>query len=149
MKISAVYSVPGKPDSIFSTVTDPLALKECIPGCERLEIIGEGEFEAVLKVGIAGLKGTYQGKAGLSDLNPPQSFSLAFEGKGGPGFVRGNAVFSLTETGGATQIQCVADVQVGGAIVAVGSRLVQAAARKMMDEFIKCLTERLDRTDTE
>jgi carbon monoxide dehydrogenase subunit G len=90
------------------------------------------------------LTGTYHGKAAVHDKNPPDSLTLAFEGKGGPAFVRGTAAIRLHANGDETTIDCDADVKVGGVIAAVGSRLIEAAARKLSADFFQHLTAALD-----
>ena len=131
--------VPGARDRVFAALVDPEVLRLSIPGCEQFTATGEDTYEARLKIGVAGLKGTYTGRAELGDQRPPESFTLAFEGKGGPGFVRGDAAIRLTEEGAATRVDCDADVQVGGLIAAVGSRLIEATARKLTADFFQHL----------
>jgi uncharacterized protein len=92
---------------------------------------------------VAGLKGTYTGTAEIRDKQPPDSLRLSFAGKGGPGFVRGSAAVRLAADGAATRIACDVDVQVGGLIAAVGSRLVEAAARKLADDFFANLAREI------
>jgi carbon monoxide dehydrogenase subunit G len=94
-----------------------------------------------LKIGVAGLKGTYTGRAEIRERRPPDSLTLAFDGKGGPGFIRGSAAITLTDEGASTRVTCEADVQVGGVIAAVGSRLIEATARKLTDDFFRQLTD--------
>jgi carbon monoxide dehydrogenase subunit G len=137
MKLSATFSIPASRDKIFSALIDPAVLQRCIDGCERMEKTGADTYNAHLKIGLAGLKGSYIGKVQLQDLQPPQSFTLIMEGKGGPGFVKGTARITLVEEGSQTQLSCAADAQVGGLIAAIGSRLIEAAARRMMDEFFR------------
>ena len=91
------------------------------------------------QVGVAGLKGTYSGRAEVRDKRPPESLALVFDGKGAPGFVRGTATVRLARAGDGTRVTSNAEVQVGGLIAAVGSRLVDAAARKLAAEFFQQL----------
>src|SRR5216684_7035638 len=130
MKIRITSIIPAPPARVFAALVDPGVLQRCIPGCESLTAAGPDAYEATLKIGVAGLKGTYTGKAAIRDRRPPESLTLGFEGKGGPGFVRGSAAITLSAEGegSATRVACEADVQVGGLIAAVGSRLVEAAA---------------------
>ena len=114
--------------------------------CESLIETAPDEYQATLKIGIAGLKGTYTGKAVIRDRRPPEALTLAVEGKGGPGFVRGSAAIALTPDGESTRVACDADVQVGGLIAAVGSRLVEAAAKKLADDFFRQLSTSLQHT---
>lgn len=149
MKLTLTSLVPADRARVFAALVDPATLQHCIPGCESLIAAGPDAFAATLKIGLAGLKGTYRGKAAIRDQQPPASLTLTFEGKGGPGFVRGSAAIALSADKDATRIACEADVQVGGPIAAVGSRLVDAAAKKLADDFFRQLSTILeDRADS-
>ena len=128
-------------DKAFALITDPTVLQRCIAGCEKMELTSEDTYDAHLKIGIAGLKGSYVGKVQLKDKRVPDSYTLLMEGKGGPGFVKGTAYLQLSDKGTQTEIRCDADAQVGGMIAAIGSRLVEAIAKKMMDDFFKKIAE--------
>ena len=136
MKPSAVHRLSAPREKVYAALIDPEVLKKCIQGCEEMKASGEGMYDTRLKVGLAGMKGVYTGKLQLKDREPPEAFTLVVEGKGTSGFVRGTARMTLVE-GIGTQITCEAEGQVGGMIIAVGSRLVEAAAKKMMDDFFK------------
>jgi uncharacterized protein len=120
-------------------------LQRAIPGCEELVETGPDAYQARLKIGVAGLKGTYSGTAAIRERRAPESLVIAFDGKGSPGFVRGTAELHLLPDGdaGRTRIDCNSDVQVGGLIAAVGSRLIEAAAKKLTDDFFRRLTEQI------
>ena len=139
MKLSTSFAIALPPDRVYAALVDPALLQRCIPGCEELKSIGPDMFEARLRVGVAGLKGTYTGKATLRDQRPPESFTLTFDGKGTGGFVRGTANIRLTPEPPATRVSSDVDLQVGGLIAAVGSRLIDSAARKLADEFFQHL----------
>lgn len=141
MKISTSVVVPVIRERVFAALVDPETLRRAIPGCEELKAVGEDVYEARLKIGVAGLKGTYTGRAEIRERRPPDSLTLAFDGKGGPGFVRGAAAVTLTDADGSTRVACDADVQVGGVIAAVGSRLIEATARKLTAVFFRQLTD--------
>ena len=128
---------------MFAALVNPEILRRAIPGCEALTATGPDTYEALLKVGVAGLKGTYKGSVTLKEQQPPDSFKLTFDGKGGPGFVRGTAAVRLGNDGSNTRVDCVADVQVGGLIAAVGSRLIEAATRKLADDFFRQLASEI------
>jgi carbon monoxide dehydrogenase subunit G len=140
MKITVATMIPAPRDRVFTALIDPDVLRRCIPGCVSLAPAGSDAYEATLKIGVAGLKGTYAGKAAIRDQHPPASLTLGFEGKGGPGFVRGSAAIALAEEGDGTRMTAEADVQVGGLIAAVGSRLVVAASKKLADDFFRSLS---------
>ena len=149
MKLKVFGLVPADPDRVFAALVNPKVLQRAIPGCDSLTPVAADSpdtYAATLKVGVAGLKGTYMGKAAIREQHPPDALTLSFEGKGGPGFVRGSAVIALTAEAGATRIAADADVQVGGVIASVGSRLVEAAAKKMADDFFRRLAVELSDT---
>jgi carbon monoxide dehydrogenase subunit G len=143
MKLKISSLVPADRNRVFAALIDPDVLRRAIPGCESLTPAGSDTYEATLKVGVAGLKGTYTGRASIRDQRPPDALTLSFEGKGSPGFVRGSSVIALAGEDAATRVSCDADVQVGGLIAAVGSRLVEAAAKKLADDFFRQLAEQL------
>lgn len=103
--------------------------------------IGDDSYDVQLRIGIAAFKGNYGGQVKLQDQRPPESFTLLLEGRGGPGFVKGSAQLQLVEQGIQTQVNCAADMQVGGLIAALGSRLIEPAARKMIQEFFRRFNE--------
>ena len=139
MKFTAVYKVPAPREKVFTAITDPAVLQRCIEGCEKMVKTSEDSYDAHLKIGLAGMKGSYVGKVQLKEVKPPESYTLIISGKGGPGFVNGTAKISLVEKNGETELQCDADAQVGGLIAAIGSRLIEAAAKRMADDFFKKL----------
>lgn len=144
MKLSATYTLDAPRERVFAAITDPAVLQRVIDGCEKMVKTGEDSYDAHLKIGLGGIKGTYVGKIQLKDKHPPESYALVIEGKGAPGFVKGTARVQLTEQAGRTELRCEADAQVGGLIAAVGSRLIEATAKKMMDEFFRKFGEQLN-----
>ncbi|HEY2908304.1 MAG TPA: carbon monoxide dehydrogenase subunit G [Vicinamibacterales bacterium] len=143
MKVATTSRIHASRDAVFAALIDPAVLQRTIPGCESLVAVGEDDYEAVLKMGVAGLKGTYTGTAQIREKYPPESLRLSFAGKGSPGFVRGSAAVRLSEDDGFTVVASEADVQVGGLIAAVGSRLIEAAARKLSDDFFNQLAREI------
>jgi uncharacterized protein len=135
--------VPADRARVFGALVDPDVLQRTIPGCESLAATGPDEYRATITVALAGFKGSYGGTAAIVDRHPPDSLTLRFEGKGGPGFVRGSAAIALSPDGEATRVAGDVDVQVGGLIAAVGSRLVEAAAKKLADDFFRRLSSEL------
>jgi uncharacterized protein len=143
MKLAATYTFEAPPGKVFAALLDPAVLQKCIDGCERMEKTGEDSYDAHLKVGIASLKGSYVGKIRIEDKKPPESFALHVEGKGGPGWVKGKANIRISPKENGTELVCDSEGQVGGLIAAVGSRLVEAAGKKMSDEFFRKLREQI------
>ena len=92
MKLEGAYDVPAPREKVWDAFQDPEQLRQAIPGCEKLEATGPDEYKATMKVGVGGVKGTFEGKVCLSDKKPPESYKMAVEGSGGPGFIRGETV---------------------------------------------------------
>ena len=141
MKIEGSADIPAARDRVWAAFLDPETLAQVLPGCEKLEAIGENEYKATMKVGVAAIKGTFEGKVKLSELEPPHRYRMAVEGSGGPGFVRGNAAMQLSDVDGGTRVSYDADVQVGGLIASVGQRMQGGVTKMMLDQFFKRMTE--------
>jgi uncharacterized protein len=94
-----------------------------------------------MKVGVAAIKGTFEGKVRLFDLEPPNRYKMALEGSGGPGFVRGEASMELSDIEGGTRVSYSADVQVGGLIASVGQRMLGGVSKMMLEQFFTRMTD--------
>jgi hypothetical protein len=116
---------------------DPQVLAKAIPGCESLTEIGPDQFEAVMKVGVAAVKGTYKGKVSIKDKQPPSHYILSGEGSGGPGFMQGDMAIDLEESNGQTVLKYSTDAKVGGLIASIGQRMLGGVAKMMADQFFK------------
>jgi carbon monoxide dehydrogenase subunit G len=143
MKIEGSADIAAPRDRVWAAFLDPAVLAQALPGCEKLEAVGENEYKAIMKIGVAAIKGTFEGKVKLSDLEPPQRYRMAVEGSGGPGFVRGAAGMQLSDVDGGTRVSYDADVQVGGLIASVGQRMLGGVTKMMLDQFFSRMTELL------
>jgi uncharacterized protein len=143
MKLEGSHDIPAPRQKVWEAFLDPARLKKAIPGCEKLEAIGPDEYKATMKVGVGGVKGTFEGKVKLSDKKAPDSYRLAVEGSGGPGFVRGETVITLGDAEGGTRVAYTADVQVGGLIASVGQRMLGGVSKMMADKFFGKMAELL------
>jgi carbon monoxide dehydrogenase subunit G len=143
MKFSATYTFTAPQERVFEALVDPAILQKCIDGCEKMEKTGDDSYAAHLKIGVAGIKGTYIGKVRIADQKAPESFTLHAEGKGKPGWVKGSGMIQISLTDEGSELRCESEGQVGGVIAAVGSRLVEAAGKKMMNDFFRKLGQQL------
>jgi carbon monoxide dehydrogenase subunit G len=143
MKLEGSHDVAAPRQKVWDAFLDPARLKKAIPGCEKLEAVGPDEYKATMKIGVGGVKGTFEGKVRLADKKPPESYKLAVEGSGGPGFVRGETVISLSEIEGGTRVAYSADVQVGGLIASVGQRMLGGVSKMMADKFFGKMSDLL------
>jgi len=143
MKIEGSHDIAAPRQKVWDAFLDPERLRQAIPGCEKLEAIGSDEFRATMKIGVAAVKGTFEGKVRLSDKRPPDSYRMAVEGSGGPGFVRGETVITLSDIDGGTRVAYSADVQIGGLIAGVGQRMLGGVSKMMADQFFNRMSELL------
>lgn len=135
MKLAGTASLPAPPSEVWSLLTDPSRLSRLLPGCERLEPDGPDRFKAAVKFGIAAISGKYAGTVEFTEKKPPHSLVLKLDGKGLPGFVKGEGRIELTGNGSETEIAYTGEAQVGGLIASVGQRMLDAAARKIVQQF--------------
>jgi carbon monoxide dehydrogenase subunit G len=146
MKLAGQYSLPAPPVKVWELLTDPVRLAKLLPGCERLDPDGPDRFKAAVKFGIAAISGKYAGTIEFSEKKPPKSLRMKLSGKGIPGFVDGVGHIELAETEGHTELRYTGEAQVGGMIASVGQRMIEGAARKIMDQFFAAVTEELKKT---
>jgi carbon monoxide dehydrogenase subunit G len=143
MKIEGSHEIPAARPKVWDALLDPELLRQAMPGCEKLEAVGDGEYKATMKIGIAAVKGTFEGRVKLSDLNPPDSYHMTVEGSGAPGFIRGQTDIRLSDTDAGTKVTYVADVQVGGLIAGVGQRMLGGVSKMMADQFFNRMSQLL------
>lgn len=142
MDISGDFEIPASRQQVWEALNDPDVLAQCIPGCESIERQSDTELQAKMKAKFGPVKARFESRIQLSNLNPPQSYTISGEGKGGPaGFGKGSADVTLTESGGNTTLHYTATLQVGGKLAQVGSRLVGGVARKIADDFFNKFVE--------
>jgi uncharacterized protein len=141
VKIEGSSDIPAPRERVWAAFLDPAVLARALPGCEGLEAIGPGEYKAKVKIGVAAIKGSFEGKVRLFDQEPPNRYKMALEGSGGPGFVRGEAGMELSDADGGTRVTYSADVQVGGLIASVGQRMLGGVSKMMLDQFFTRMTE--------
>src|SRR2546429_9817877 len=114
MKLEGSYDVAAPRAKVWEAFLDPKQLRKAIPGCEKLEALGPDEFKATLKIGVAAVKGTFEGKVRLADKKPPESYRLVAEGSGGPGFATAAPLLPPPQTPGGTPVSFTAAVEMGG-----------------------------------
>jgi len=119
-------------------------LKACVPGCESITLLADNVYEVLMVARVGPVAAKFKGKLTLSFINPPDSYSLSFEGQGGAaGFAKGSAQVSLAQEGKQTRLSYDVKANVGGKLAQIGSRLVDAAARKVADDFFKNFNQKV------
>ena len=138
MELSQRVEIPLAVVQVWQSLNDPVILKQCLPGCEVFESISDSEFNITLQARVGPVKARFKGEVKLLDVNPPSSYTLSGAGKGGvAGFVKGFATVRLEEKTEETVTVMTYSVKanVGGKLAQLGARLVNGAARKMVNEF--------------
>ena len=143
MKLSGQYTLPAPPEKVWALLTDPARLAKLLPGCERLDPDGPDRFKAAVKFGLAAISGKYAGTLEFSEKKPHSSLRMKISGKGIPGFVDGSGRIELAPTNGQTEVKYNGDATVGGMIASVGQRMIEGAAKKIVDQFFAGAAEEL------
>jgi len=139
MDMRGEYRIPAPRQQVWAALNDPAILKASLPGCESLERVSDHEFAATVAAKVGPVRAKFNGQVTLSDLNPPESYRISGEGKGGAaGFAKGGADVRLAEAGAdETVLTYSAKADVGGKLAQLGSRLIDGTAKKMADEFFE------------
>ncbi|CAO3378696.1 SRPBCC domain-containing protein [Azospirillum argentinense] len=142
MDMSGSQRITAPRDRVWAALNDPDILRQCIPGCEEVQKTSDTEFTANVVAKVGPVSAKFSGKVTLSDLDPPNGYTISGEGSGGAaGFGKGGAKVSLEPDGeAATLLSYTAHATVGGKLAQIGSRLVDATARKMADDFFNRFT---------
>ena len=138
MDQSGEYRIAAERGVVWRALNDPAVLSRCIKGCKSMEQRAEDQYDAVVKARVGPVSATFQAALELTDVNPPESYTINIAVKGGrAGFARGSAAVSLAPDGEATVLRYTAAANIGGKLAQIGSRLIDGAARKMADDFFK------------
>lgn len=137
MQMKDSQTVPASRDKVWAALNDPDVLKQCIPGCEVLDMTSPSEMTATVVIKVGPVKAKFGGKVTLSDLDPPNGYKITGEGNGGvAGFAKGGAAIRLEAAGdNETILHYEVDSQIGGKLAQLGGRLIDATAKKLAGEF--------------
>ena len=135
MKLTGSYILNVKKEHVWKALNNPNILKQCIPGCESFDKESSTVFNATATNQIGPMNATFSGTVTLSNIQENQSYTLSGEGQSPVGFANGSADVKLKEENGTTTLSYEVDVNVGGKIAQLGSRLINGVAKKMSDYF--------------
>ena len=146
MTMAGSVTLPADRATVWEALNDPAVLKRSIPGCQELDRSEDGGFTATAKVSIGPVKATFKGKVMLSDIDPPNGYTISGEGQGGvAGFAKGGARVRLEDAeAGGTVLGYDVEAQVGGKIAQLGGRLINGVAKKYADEFFANFAKALE-----
>ncbi len=143
MKVNGEYIFDATQEQVWEGLLDPGVLAATMPGCEKLELVGENQYEGVLNIKVGPVQGKFQGKIQLEDLQPPDGYTMKVDGRGAPGFVRATATIAMSEEAAKTRLAYDGDAQVGGRIASVGQRLLDSSAKAIIKQSLEGLNETL------
>ena len=135
MKLAGSYKLNVKKEVVWKALNDPNILKRCIPGCETFVKDSNNTFSATATNQIGPMNATFSGIITLSKIKENESYTLSGEGQSSVGFANGSANVKLIEENGITTLAYEVDIDVGGKIAQLGSRLINGVAKKMSDYF--------------
>lgn len=142
MDMTGEYRIPASREAVWKALNDPEVLKQCIPGCDEIEKKSDTEFAAKVTAKVGPVKAKFGGHVQLTDLDPPNGYTISGEGTGGAaGFAKGGAQVRLADDGGATVLSYTVNATVGGKLAQIGSRLIDSTAKKMANEFFSKFAE--------
>ena len=138
MELTGQQIINAPRQTVYDALNDPDILKQCIPGCEELNKTSDTQMDAVVAMKVGPVKAKFKGAVELTDLNPPESYTIVGEGKGGAaGFAKGRAEVKLTDQGNETLLDYAVKADVGGKLAQLGARLIDSTAKKLSGEFFE------------
>ena len=142
MELTGEHTFKAPRERVWQFLLDPEVLRACLPGCEKLDLVGPDEYTATMRIGVAMIKGTFTGRVKISDKVEPSSYTMQIEGSGTQGQVSGTGRLELHDEGDQTRVTYRGDAQVRGTLARVGARMVQPAARTIVGQFFGCLEKK-------
>ena len=140
MKLEGEYVFDSPQEDVWELFRDPDALAAALPGAQKIDQVGENEFEGVMDVRVGPVSGVFSGQIFISDEKPPDSLTLTVEGRGKPGFLKGKGnVNLLGQDDGTTLMNYDGDVQIGGRLASVGQRMLDTASKSMIRQGLESL----------
>ena len=150
MEMTGEQLIPASQQDTWKALNDPEVLKACVPGCESITLVNENEYQVQMTARVGPVSAKFRGRLSLFDIKPPTSYSLAFEGQGGPaGFAKGAAQVRLVPEKDQTKLIYDVKASVGGKLAQIGSRLIDAAAKKVADDFFRNFNERMSAAEAD
>ena len=136
MDMKGEYRIAAPRPAVWAALNDVEVLKAAIPGCQTINKLSDNQIEATVTAKVGPVKATFKGLVTLSDLDPPNGYTISGEGKGGvAGFAKGGAKVKLRDDGAGTILSYDVTASVGGKLAQIGARLIDSTAKKLADEF--------------
>ncbi len=138
MDMNGTQRIEATREAVYAGLNDVDVLRQCIPGCDMIEKTSDTEMNAKVTLRVGPVKASFTGNITLSDLDPPNGYTISGEGSGGmAGFAKGSANVMLLADGDATILNYTVKADIGGKIAQLGSRLIDGTAKKLAGEFFE------------
>ncbi len=145
MKLEGTYTFNAPRDVVWNALLDPEVLANVLPGCDKLDQVGDNEYQGAIKIKIGPVQGKFQGKVNLLDIVEPTQYNMIVDGKGAPGFMKGKGAVKLEVQNDTTTImQYSGEAQVGGRIASVGQRLLESSAKALTKQSLDGLNRQIE-----
>lgn len=135
MKIDGHKRIAASPEETYRMLTDPSVLVRTMPGLKALVLVEDGSYAAEMEMGVASIKGKYQGRMEIIDQVPAESYRLVMNGQGPGGFVTVTMLVSFESQDGDTEVVYSGEAQVGGTVAGVGQRMLSGVAGYIVNQF--------------
>ncbi len=144
MRIAGNYTFEATREEVWSALNDPEILARAIPGCQRLEVVGENEYESTLQIEMQAVRGAYTGRVRIDNIVSPESYDIHVDGQGSNGFLKGAGTVKLRTDGAQTILDYGGEAVIGGAVASAGQRLLDSAARSLISQSLKALARQIE-----
>jgi carbon monoxide dehydrogenase subunit G len=142
MQLEGTHTFPAPRERVWDVLMDPAGLRACLPGCEQLDPQPDGSFRLVVRAGAGLVRGVFTGSVTLRDPQPPERYTLALDARGSAGHGRGEGTFELLARGDQTDLRYRGEVTIGGMAATLGQRILSAAAKVLIGQFLDCVGRR-------
>jgi uncharacterized protein len=139
MKVEVSHLLAYPRDRVWDVLLEPEVLARVMPGVEKFEEVGPEKYAVAMKLGVPAVRGTYTGSVQILDKKKPDSYRLRGEGKGTPGWAKGEVLMTLAAEGAGTRVTANGQAQIGGTIAGVGQRMMEGVAKAMAREFFESI----------
>jgi carbon monoxide dehydrogenase subunit G len=139
VRLEGEHRFPTSVEESYALLQDPAALRECMPGCERLDVVTESRFDLAMSVPVPAVKGDYRGSVEILERDPPHAFRMKIEASGSTGFVNADARMRLESVDGGTLVRYEAEARVGGPAASVGQRVLTGISRHQVNQMMRSL----------
>ncbi|WP_129674087.1 carbon monoxide dehydrogenase subunit G [Candidatus Chloroploca sp. Khr17] len=143
MRIAGNYTFEATREEVWAALNDPEVLAQTIPGCQQLDEVAPHHYQTTLKIGLQAVRGVYTGTVQIDNVVAPESYDLHVDGKGSNGFLKGAGTLKLRTDGVETILDYGGEAQIGGKLASIGQRLIDGAARTLINQSLKALEQQI------